>query len=98
MEVNTVCEILTLCYTLAELDAERLIYALADRQSVVEKEKVGNTLAKVKCKVVLDTLAAREREVKVHILGDTLCELKGMETLDTLQRMKSSHLATHKLK
>lgn len=30
---------LTVCYTIAELDAEALIYAQADRQQVVEKKK-----------------------------------------------------------
>jgi len=80
------------------VDAERLIYAPADRQQVVEKENVYNTLAKVKCKAMLDTLAAREKEVKVHTVGDTLCELKGMKTLDTLERMKLSHLAKHKFR
>jgi len=69
VEVNTVCEILTLCYTLAEVDAERLIYTLADMQPVVEKEKVGNTSANVECKVVLDRLAAGETEVQVRHLA-----------------------------
>ena len=63
MEVNRVCEILTLCYTLAEVNTERLIYTLAYRLPVVEKEKVGNTPAKVECKAVVDTLAAGETEV-----------------------------------
>ena len=66
------------------MDAERLIYTLADRLPVVEEEKVGNTSAKVECKAVHDTLAARQTEVKVHTLDDTLSELKGIETLDKL--------------
>ena len=72
MEVNTVCEIMTHCYTLAEVDAERLIYTLADRLPDVEEEKGGSTLAKVECKAVLDTLAAGETEVKAQHL-ETHC-------------------------
>lgn len=39
-----------LCYTLAEVDAKTLMYALTDRLPVVEEEKVGNMPAKVECK------------------------------------------------
>ena len=80
--VNTLAyrvDVQTLCYILAKVDDETLIYALTDRLPVVEKEKVGNTPAKVECKAVLDELSDREKKVKVH----TLSELKGMEMLDT---------------
>ena len=71
-----------LCYALAKLDAETLLYALAHRLSVVEEEKVGNTPAKVECKAVVETLAARETEVKVEALGDTLSELTDMVAIN----------------
>ena len=77
-------DVQSLYFTLAKVDAERLIYALADKLRVVEEEKFCNTLAKVKCKAVLDTLPVRETDVLVHILGDTPSELKGIETLDKL--------------
>ena len=58
--------------------------ALADRQRVVEDEKVGKTSVKVECEAVLDTLAARETQVKVHTFENTVSELKGIETLHLL--------------
>ena len=64
--------------------AERLIYTLAERLLVVEKEKIGKTPAKVECKAMLNTLAAREKKIKVRTLVDTLFELKCMKMLDTL--------------
>ena len=54
------------------MDTKTLIHELADRQPVVEEEKVGSTPAKMDCQAVLDTLAAREKEVKVHTLGQML--------------------------
>ena len=41
-------DVQTLCYILAEVDAETLIYALTDRLPVVEEEKVGIMPAKVR--------------------------------------------------
>ena len=73
-----------LCYTLDNVDAETLVYALTARLPVMKEEKVGNMSAKVECKAVLNTMAARETEDKVHKLGITLSELKGLETLHTL--------------
>ena len=76
-------DVQALCYTLAKVDAETLIYALTDGLPVVEEEKVGNMPAKVECKAVLDTLAARQTEIKVHTLGDKMSEVESMETLPT---------------
>ena len=95
-------DVLALCYTDAEVDAETLIYALTDRLPVVEKEKVGNIPAKMECKMVLNTLAARQTEVKVHTFGNTPSELKGMETLhtlkDTVAENEIQSFATHSLR
>ena len=74
---------LHLCYTLAKVDDETVIYALLTSYRWWRTKKLA-MLAKVKCKAVLDTLAARETEVKVDTLGNTVSELKGIETLDTL--------------
>ena len=57
-------DVQTLCYILAEVDAETLIYTLTDRLPVVEEEKVGIMPAKVECKAVLKALAAREKKLK----------------------------------
>ena len=82
MEVNTVSEILTLCYTLAEVNTEMLIYTLGYKLPVVEEEKVRITPAKVECKAVVHTLAAGENEVKDRNFA-THYRAKGMEMFDT---------------
>lgn len=58
----------TLCYTHVEIDSETLIYVLADRPAVVEKEKVDSTKFKAECKVVLDTLQPEKQRLNsIHL-------------------------------
>ena len=58
----------TLCYTHVEIDFETLIYVLADRPAVVEKEKVGSTKFKAECKVVLNTLQPEKQRLNsIHL-------------------------------
>ena len=59
-------DVQTVCYTIAELHAETLLYAQADRQPVVEKENVANMPANVKCKAVLRTLTASFTHLATH--------------------------------
>ena len=95
-------DVQALYYTLAEVDAETLVYEVTDGLPVVEEEKVCNMPAKVECKAVLDTLAARETEVKVHTPCDKLSEVKEWKRYTHLvtrqQRIRSSHASTHRLK
>ena len=63
-------DVQALCYTLAHVNARKLIYTLTNGLLLVEEDKVGNMPVKVERKAVLDTMADRETEVKVHTLGE----------------------------
>lgn len=71
-------DVQALCYTLAQVDAERLIYSLTNKLLLVKEDKVRHMPTKVECKALLDTLADknyqmsdRQGEVRVGKLGDT---------------------------
>ena len=63
-------DVQALCYTLAHVNARKLIYTLTNGLLLVEEDKVGNMPVKVERKAVLDTMADRKTEVKVHTLGE----------------------------